>query len=220
MNNFIVLLFSALLLDANQASANRAPIKLQTQWTVQKDTGRDDAFEYSAESFADLQLLRYQIPGWNALTLKQKELCYYLYEAALCGRDIIYDQKDKNGILLRKTLDNMYGSYSGNKSSPEWKQFEIYCGRFWFSNGNHHHYGNEKFIPECSWNYFVSVAKASNPKGFPLDAHENLDKFLNRVKPLFYDPLVNPKCVDLSSGIDNIKASSRSEEHTSELQSP
>ncbi len=167
-----------------------------------------DSFEVAAEAFADIQLLRYQIPGWNQLSLKEKLLCYYLYEAALSGRDIIYDQKDKNGILLRKTLENIYGTYSGNKKTEDWKIFEEYCGRFWFSNGNHHHYGNEKFIPECNWNYFVSIAKASNAKGFPLQPKENLESFLRKIKPLLFDPKVDPKCVDLSSGIDNIKASS------------
>ena len=167
-----------------------------------------DTFEVAAEAFADIQVLRYQVPGWSNLSIKEKELCYYLYEAALCGRDIIYDQKDNNGILLRKTLENIYGSYSGDKSNSDWKKFEEYCGRFWFSNGNHHHYGNEKFIPECSWEYFSTIMDASDQNGFPLETNESMDKFKNRIKPLFYDLKVNPKCVDLTSGIDNIKASS------------
>ncbi|MEO6190422.1 MAG: dihydrofolate reductase [Saprospiraceae bacterium] len=173
-----------------------------------QENGYDEKFEVAAEEFADLQILRYQIPGWNKLNSKQKELCYYLYEAALSGRDIIYDQKDKNGILMRKTIENIYSTYSGDKNGPEWKKFQDYCGRFLFSNGNHHHYGNEKFIPECSWEYFTIIAKASNLAGFNLGANENLDSFLNKVKPLFYDPLLNPKCVDLRPGIDNIAASS------------
>lgn len=173
-----------------------------------KAPAKNTSFEFSAESFADIQVLRYQIPGWMELSAKQKELCYYLYEAALCGRDIIYDQKDKNGILLRKTLENMYASYKGNKNTTDWKKFKEYCGRFWFSNGNHHHYGNEKFIPGCSWNYFVSVAKASNQKGFPKNANESLNVFLDRIKPLVYDLNIDPKCVDYRSGIDNILASS------------
>jgi dipeptidyl-peptidase-3 len=196
-------LFTALKQD------NRKIVKTSTvQPAEPKDTNADESFEVAAEAFADIQVLRYQIPGWNDLSLKQKELCYYLYEAALCGRDIIYDQKDKNGILLRKTIDNIYGSYKGDKSTADWKKFETYCGRFWFSNGNHHHYGNEKFIPECSWDYFVSIAKASDHKRFPKSSKENLDQFLKRIKPLLYDLNVNPKCVDLRSGIDNIQASS------------
>ena len=98
-----------------------------------------ETFQVAAESFADLQLLRYQIPGFEELSLQQKKLAYYLYQAALSGRDMIYDQKDKNGILLRKTIENMYGTYSGNRDNPEWTKFQSYCGQFWFSNGNHHH---------------------------------------------------------------------------------
>ncbi len=173
-----------------------------------KAPAKTSSFDFTAESFADIQILRYQIPGWKELTSKQKELCYYLYEAALCGRDIIYDQKDKNGILLRKTIENMYSSYKGDKTTRDWKKFKEYCGRFWFSNGNHHHYGNEKFIPECSWDYFVSVAKASDQKKFPKNPKESLKDFLIRIKPLLYDLSVDPKCVDYRSGIDNILASS------------
>lgn len=165
-------------------------------------------FEIAAESFADLQLLRYQIPGWESLSLQEKELCYYLYEAVLSGRDIIYDQKDKNGLLMRKTLENIYGTYSGDKNTSEWKQFEEYCGRFWFSNGNHHHYGNEKFIPECSWEYFIALAQASDSLGFPKAEDEDLISFLTKYKANFFDPDFEPKCVDVRSGIDNIVASS------------
>ena len=203
-----VLFFSIVILAACKQSSNKVTESPSTPVAEKKDSAYDESFEVAAESFADIQLLRYQIPGWNKLSVKQKELCYYLYEAALSGRDIIYDQKDKNGILLRKTIENMYGSYTGDKTNSDWKNFEAYCGRFWFSNGNHHHYGNEKFIPECSWDYFTSIARASDSKGFPVGANESMDKFLNRIKPLLFDPNVNPKCVDLRSGIDNIKASS------------
>lgn len=172
------------------------------------NSGQAENFEVAAEAFADLQLLRYQIPGWDNLSLQEKELCYYLYEAVLSGRDIIYDQKDQNGLLMRKTLENMYGTYTGDKSTSEWKQFEDYCGRFWFSNGNHHHYGNEKFIPECSWEYFQTVAQASDSLGFPKAADEDLTTFLNKYKANFFDPDFEPKCVDFRSGIDNIVASS------------
>jgi dipeptidyl-peptidase-3 len=175
-----------------------------------KETVADSSsnFKVEAESFADLQLLRYQVPGFNALTLQQKQLAYYLSEAALCGRDIIYDQKSKYGIMLRKTLETVYGTYKGDKASADWKKFEDYCGRFWFSNGNHHHYGNDKFIPECSFEYFASLVKASDTAALPKDGGETVDAFLARVNPLFYDLKVEPKLVDLRPGIDNIVNSS------------
>lgn len=165
-------------------------------------------FDVMAESFADLQILRYQVPGFESLSAKEKELCYYLYEASLCGRDIIYDQKSKYGILLRKTIESIYGSYKGDKNSEDWKKFSDYAGRFWFSNGNHHHYGNEKFIPECSADYFKSLIMNCDTATLPKESGESTDAFWSRINPLFYDLKVEPKCVDLRAGIDNIAASS------------
>jgi dipeptidyl-peptidase III len=152
--------------------------------------------------------LRYQVPGFGELSAQQKELAYYLYEATLCGRDMLYDQKSKYGILLRKTIENIYGSYKGDKTSADWKNFEEYAGRFWFSNGNHHHYGNEKFVPTCNAKYFETLINNSDAAGFPKDSTETIAAFWTRVQPLIYDMKIEPKCVDLRSGIDNIKASS------------
>ena len=171
-------------------------------------TAYDTTFKVEAESFADLQLLRYQVPGFEQLSLQQKQLAYYLYEAALSGRDIFYDQKSKHGILLRKTLEAAYGTYNGDKNSGDWKKFEEYCGRVWFSSGNHHHYGNEKFIPACSFEYFSTIIKGSDSTQLPKENGEGVQAFLNRIKPIVYDLKFEPKLVDLSANIDNIKASS------------
>jgi dipeptidyl-peptidase-3 len=99
-----------------------------------KTPDRDSNFEVSADSFADLQVLRYQVPGFEELTRGQKKLAYYLSEAALCGRDITYDQHNKYNLLLRKTLENIYGTYKGERNSADWEKFKTYAGRFWFSN--------------------------------------------------------------------------------------
>jgi len=168
----------------------------------------DSTFNVEAESFADIQVLRYQVPGFDQLTAKQKELAYYLYEAALAGRDIIYDQKSKHGLMLRKTLETVYGTYKGDKNTDDWKKFEEYCGRFWFSNGNHHHYGNEKFIPECSDTYFAEIVKNSDVSKLPMEQGEEVESFLARIKPLVYDMNVEPKLVDLRPNVDNVVASS------------
>jgi dipeptidyl-peptidase-3 len=169
--------------------------------------GYDSTFNVEAQAFADLQVMRYQVPGFKSLSLQQKKLSYYLYEAALCGRDIIYDQKSKYGILLRKTIEVMYESYKGDKNSEDWKKFETYCGRVWFSSGNHHHYSNVKFVPECSFEYFASVAKGSQ-NALPKEANESVDDFLNRMKPIIYDMNVEPKVVDLRPDVDVIVNSS------------
>lgn len=200
---------TCLIFSCNNNGTN-APVNKDS--TQQTDTTHvatyDTTFKVEAESFADLQVLRYQSPGFDQLSLQQKQLAYYLYEAALSGRDIAYDQRGKYNILIRKTLEAAYGTYNGDKNSDDWKKFQEYCGRVWFSNGNHHHYGNEKYIPACSFEYFSSVIKASDSTQLPKDAGESVQAFLNRIKPMVYDLKFEPKLVDLSPNIDNIKASS------------
>jgi dipeptidyl-peptidase III len=198
MKNYIL----AMAVAGSLLSCNNSSTK------TNEAAGFDKNFEVMAEAFGDLQVLRYQVPGFGELSAQQKELAYYLYEATLCGRDMLYDQKSKNGILLRKTIETIYGTYKGDKNSADWKKFEEYCGRFWFSNGNHHHYGNEKFVPACDATYFKTILMASDVANLPKDSSETPEAFWTRVQPLFFDLKVEPKCVDLRSGIDNIKASS------------
>ncbi len=175
--------------------------------TKNASSTKANAFNVNAESFADLQMLRYQVPGFQNLTAKEKELCYYLYQASLSGRDIIYDQKSKYGILLRKTIENIYATYKGDRTTADWKKFEEYAGRFWFSNGNHHHYGNEKFFPECNQAYFAGLIGNSDAAGFP-KVQKEIGSYATYILPIIYDPTIEPKLVDLRSGIDNIAASS------------
>jgi dipeptidyl-peptidase-3 len=170
--------------------------------------GYDSTFKVEAQAFGDIQVLRYQVPGFNSLSLNQKKLAYYLYEAALSGRDIIYDQKSPVGLMIRKTLETIYGTYKGNRTTEDWKKFEEYCGKFWFSNGNHHHYGNEKFIPECSDKYFASLLKDCDTTQFLKHGNANAAMFGDFVIGLIYDPLFEPKVVDQRPNIDNIVNSS------------
>ena len=164
----------------------------------------DASFVVEAEAFADLQILRYEVPGFNQLTLQQKQLAYYLYEAALSGRDIIYDQKSKYGLLVRKTIESVYENYKGDKNDTSWKQFEAYCGRVWFSNGNYHHYSNEKFIPACTYDYFKNLVSTTPSNALPLNEGENIEAFTKRIQPIIFDASFMPKCVDLRAGVDNI----------------
>lgn len=168
----------------------------------------DSSFKVEAQAFADIQVLRFQVPGFDQLSVSQKQLAYYLSQAALAGRDIFYDQKSKYNIMLRKTLENMYGTYSGDTATEDWKKFQAYCGRFWFSYGYHHHYSNEKFFPECSVAYFNSVAMASDTTKFPREKNENMDAFLKRITNIIYNPNIEPKLVDLRPNVDVVKASS------------
>ena len=196
---FSLFIFAIMLQACNNSSTN----PVNTDPVSQKDT-----VPFNDNEFGDLQLLRYEIDGFEALSLKQKQLAYYLYEAALCGRDIIYDQKDKNGILIRKTLENIYNTYKGDKTTVDWNNFKEYCGRFWFSNGNHHHYSNDKFVPECSYDYFTELMAKSDANGFDLAGLSNVSSLLTYLKPLIFDISFEPKLVDLTKDIDNIQASS------------
>ena len=119
-------------------------------------------FSYFSEQFADLKILRYQIPGFDELSLDQKKLVYYLSQAGLAGRDIMYDQNYRHNLKIRKALENIYSNYNGDKSSDEWKKFEIYLKRIWFSNGIHHHYSNDKFKPGFSTNYLKELLSETN----------------------------------------------------------
>jgi dipeptidyl-peptidase-3 len=162
------------------------------------------SFEVRAEAFADLQILRYEVPGWEELTLDQKKLAYFLYEAALAGRDIFYDQNNKDNLAVRKTIEAIYGSFKGAKSGDDWEKFKTYAGRVWFSNGVHHHYSNDKFVPECSFAYFSELVKNSDEKALPLLEGESVDAFLTRIQPIIFDQKLNGKKVDLREGTDNI----------------
>lgn len=160
-------------------------------------------FSYSAEQFADLQILRYKVPGFEKLTPKEKELAYYLYQAALCGRDIIWDQHHKDNLTIRKILENIYTTYKGDKNSEDYKKFVVYTKRIWFSNGIHHHYAKYKILPEFSESYFEQLVKNSDAKSFPIPVEE----ILKRIKPILFDPAIDAKGVDLDPNKDVIKAS-------------
>ncbi|HUH19830.1 dipeptidyl-peptidase 3 family protein [Albibacterium sp.] len=159
------------------------------------------------ESFADLQILKYEVPGWDDLDPKQKELAYYLYEAALSGRDIIYDQRGKYNLLIRKTIEAIWDNPATEKSGKEWEAFRTYAGQVWFSNGIYHHYSNDKFTPGFNEEYFVSLLMAVNEENLPLGEGEDIDQFLTRIKPVIFDPNFAPKMVNLKEGIDNVAGS-------------
>ena len=117
-------------------------------------TTADAEFNVEAEQFADIKVLRYQIPGFEKLTLKEKELVYYLTQAGTAGRDIIWDQNYKHNLKIRTALENIFQNYTGDKESANYKEFVIYLKRVWFSNGIHHHYSNDKIKPGFDLKYF------------------------------------------------------------------
>ncbi len=159
-------------------------------------------FKWQVDQFVDLKILRYQVPGFEELSTAQKELIYYLSEAALCGRDIFFDQNYKHNLLIRRTLDAIVAGYAGDRADPQWKKFMVYTKRVWFSNGIHHHYATDKFIPEFSPEYFASLVKASEEVEFPLAEGRSLNDLLAFLRPILFDPTVDAKMVSQDSSKD------------------
>jgi len=122
----------------------------------------ENEFEYKIDQFADLKIIRYQIPGWDELTLKEKKLVYYLTQAGLSGRDIMYDQNYRHNLAIRSALENIYENYTGNRSSDDWMEFETYLKRVWFSNGIHHHYSNDKLKPGFTLDYLKELMQSTS----------------------------------------------------------
>jgi len=172
-----------------------------------KSSETSSNFEVTCDEFADIQVLRYQIPGFEELTPQQKELAYYLYEAANSGRDIFYDQKYKHSLGIRHTLEAILTTYAGDKTTEDWKSLESYAKRVFFSNGIHHHYSNLKFVPKCSFEYFSRVIKSLDANTLPLEG-KTVDAFLGEMKTVMFDPNFENKIVNLASGIDNVAKSS------------
>lgn len=164
-------------------------------------------FQWQVDQFADLRILRYQVPGFEELSLAQKELVYYLGQAALCGRDIIFDQNYKHNLKIRKTLDAIVKGYNGDRSDPQWEKFMIYTKRVWFSNGIHHHYASDKFIPGFSAEYFSSLIKESEGVTFPLAEGQTLDDYITFLEPILFDPSVDPKKVSQDATKDLVTQS-------------
>lgn len=142
---------------------------------------KEPEFKYLIDEFADLKVMRYLVPGWDNLTLQQKEYVYHLSEAAKYGRDIIWVQNCKDNLEVRKVLEAIIANYPGDRTSDDYNKFEVYAKRVFFSNGIHHHYAEDKFFPECSQEYFAELMKASG-------CFEHAEKIL----PVIFDPNIYP----------------------------
>ncbi len=142
---------------------------------------KEGDFKYLMDEFADLKIMRYQVPGWESLTLQQKEYVYHLAEAAKYGRDIIWMQNCRHNLQIRKVLENILENYEGDRASEDWKKFETYAKRVFFSNGIHHHYAEDKFFPECSQEYFQSLMTAVGEEAKCAE-----------LLPVIFDPAVYP----------------------------
>jgi dipeptidyl-peptidase-3 len=164
-------------------------------------------FQWKIDQFADLQILRYQVPGFEALTPAQKELVYDLSEAALCGRDIFFDQNYKHNLKIRHTLDAIVTGYKGDRNDPRWGEFMTYVKRVWFSNGIHHHYSNDKIQPGFDAAYFASLVRGSEGATFPLAKGQSVDDLIAFLTPVLFDPSVAPKKVSQDPNQDLVLGS-------------
>ncbi|MBQ8709793.1 MAG: dihydrofolate reductase [Bacteroidaceae bacterium] len=178
----MILALTAATADTLKAEQHEAPSPM--------DAKKEKKFEYNNERFADLQMLRYKVEGFENLTLKQKTFIYYLQEAALYGRDILFDQNGKYNLRIRKMLEDVYVNYQGDRESKNFKALETYLKRMWFSNGIHHHYGSEKFVPEFTRKWLQDCAVCSD-----------------EIADVIFNPGMLQKRVNLAEGEDLVKTS-------------
>ncbi len=168
-----------------------------------------DDFEYQTEQFADVRILRYRVPGFEELPVERKKQLYHLYEAALSGRDIIWDQNYRHNLAIRHTLEAIIKHHRATNAaeSEQWQKFMTYTKRVWFSNGIHHHYSNKKFTPEFSKEWFAEQVKAVDPATLPLKEGQTADDLIKKLEAPMFDPKVDAKKVDLDPEADLIQAS-------------
>ena len=185
IKNFAIIMISASILG----SCHMAEPKKQ------EGTNQPDTFQYMVEKFGDLKVLRYQVPGFESLSANQKILIYYLSQAAISGRDILWDQNGKYNLAIRKTLENIYLTYNGDRTSDDFKKFEIYIKRVWFSNGIYHHYSTDKILPGFPKEYFSELVKKSDASKFVLPKGKTLAQLIEQISPVMFDPTILPKRV-------------------------
>ncbi|MBR5234700.1 MAG: dihydrofolate reductase [Bacteroidaceae bacterium] len=176
---------------------------------VSCDKGKqaESAFDYTNETFADIQMLRYEVKGFETLTLDQKKLVYYLQEAALQGRDILFDQNGRHNLVIRKMLETVYTDFKGDKETEDWKNFVTYTKRVWFSSGIHHHYSADKFQPGFTPEFFREALASVDAAKLPLAEGQTLAELCDEVFPAIFDPTVMPKRVNQADGQDLVLTS-------------
>ena len=190
------LFFASIMLHACQNRQSDTPTEPQAE------------FQVLADQFADLQVLRYRIPGFENLTLQQKELLYYLSQAARSGHDMIWDQNYRHNLLIRKTIENIVEHYEGDRKDPRWEQFMVYAKRIWFSNGIHHHYSTRKFVPEFDTAYWNALIQGCPKATFPVTPScSNPTQLAAFLQPILFDAKIDAKRVNQESGIDLVQGS-------------
>lgn len=178
-----------------------------TQLNAGAPAPKADNFNYHVDNFADIEVLRYQVPDFDQLSLNQKLMVYYLSQAAQAGRDIIWDQNGRYNLQIRPLLEAIYTNFKGDKNSKDYKAFEQYLKQVWFGNGIYHHYSNDKFVPGFSQDFFVAQVKALPASQLPLKPGQTLDAMLAEMTPVIFDPTVLAKKVNQDGSQDVVATS-------------
>ncbi|MDR3266509.1 MAG: dipeptidyl peptidase 3 [Tannerella sp.] len=179
--------------------------KKATEETAAK---KAETIDYTVDKFADIEVLRYEVPDFDSLTLQQKQLLYHLSEAALMGRDILFDQNNRYNLAVRRALETVYQDYKGDREDKQFKALETYLKQVWFADGIHHHYAEDKFTPTFSQDYFVQCIKNADAAKLPLRAGQSVEQWLSEITPVIFDPKVMPKRTVQSGDDDILTASS------------
>ena len=196
MKNIVSIILALNILVACNSSTNQV-----------ENSDNNDELVVDSNRFADLRILNYDASGINDLSTKQKELVFYLSQAALSGREITYAQNYKHNIQIKRVLESIYQTYEGDKSTSDWENFEIYLKLFWFSNGIHHHYAEKKFLPEFSQDYFSILVKGSSINDSITLEGETIDQMMTKLMPVIFDPSVDAKKVVKDKGVDKVALS-------------
>jgi dipeptidyl-peptidase-3 len=178
-----------------------------TACTEGREEGANVPFEYSVDRFADIEVLRYQVPGFEQLPLQRKRLLFHLSEAALMGRDILFDQNCRYNLAVRRTLEAVYTQYKGDREGEAFRALETYLKRVWFANGIHHHYGEEKFVPGFTPEFLAGCLRETDAETLPLRNGDTVEDLMAELFPVIFDPAVLPKRTVQTGGEDLILAS-------------
>jgi dipeptidyl-peptidase-3 len=182
------------------ANSNRATSGVTNETEAEKA-------DYTVDRFADIEVLRYGVPGFESLSLKQKQLLYHLSEAALMGRDILFDQNNRYNLAIRRALEAVYEDYKGDRNDGQFKALETYLKRVWFASGIHHHYAEDKFEPGFTREFFAGCIRSTDQSRFPLREGQSVDQWLAEITPVIFDPAVMPKRTVQSGDGDILSAS-------------
>ncbi|MGI9223135.1 MAG: dipeptidyl-peptidase 3 family protein [Woeseiaceae bacterium] len=193
----IILIALALLLTACAKEQEPVDTAVETETQAAEET-----FDVSVDRFADVEVLRYEVPGFDELSLQEKKLAYYLSQAALAGRDIIYDQNYEHNLLIRKVLSLIVSTYRADRDTEDFQQLLEYAKRVWFSHGIHHHYSSDKILPEFTPEAFTKFVAGSDRSKLPLDEGQTIGELLDMLRPIMFDPDVAAKKVTLDPDVD------------------